>query len=214
MIILLIITTLTFLSGEPPPCNPAAETALQPPIWHSEGLSSQGFLVRRMLQTPEGSCVFMVRTEAGIWTLLSKGEIPQHAGSPPANSTCFLEGQDHLARRSLFCFVVVLVCLVVPARATHDARCFSMGFYLTGKVNGQMRVSKSTLPLGVKPVKILYDSAGRWVEGTLREQPSFTKKKNTRRNDRQQLGSPEYDLSLRDARLKHLYEEFTRLARD
>ena len=26
---------------------------------------------------------------------------------------------------------------LLPARATHDARCFSIGFCLAGKVNGQ-----------------------------------------------------------------------------
>ena len=35
-----------------------------------------------------------------------------------------------------------------PARATHHGF-FSIGFYLTGKVNGQMRVSEGTLVLGV-----------------------------------------------------------------
>ena len=33
---------ITLLSGEPLPCNPEAETALQPLIWHAEGLSFQG----------------------------------------------------------------------------------------------------------------------------------------------------------------------------
>ena len=30
------------LLGEPLPCDPAAETAILPLIWHSEGLSSRG----------------------------------------------------------------------------------------------------------------------------------------------------------------------------
>ena len=30
------------------------------------------------------------------------------------------------------------------ARATHDAQCFGIGFYLIGKVNGQVRVSEGT----------------------------------------------------------------------
>ena len=46
-----------------------------------------------------------------------------------------------------------VLIVVFPARATHDARCFSIGCYLIGKVYGQMRVSEGTLPLGVKPSK-------------------------------------------------------------
>ena len=55
-----------------------------------------------------------------------------------------------------------------PARATHDARCFSVGFYLAGNVNGQMKVSESTLTLGVEPVIILYEVTGRCVGGLRR----------------------------------------------
>ena len=33
----------TLLSGGPLPCNPEAEAALQPMIWHSEGLAFQGY---------------------------------------------------------------------------------------------------------------------------------------------------------------------------
>ena len=46
------------------------------------------------------------------------------------------------------------------ARATHDAQCGSLGFCLTRTENGQMRVTEGTLPLGVKPVKTLYDATG------------------------------------------------------
>ena len=57
---------------------------------------------------------------------------------------CFVECTDKQQLKQLNAHVF-------SARATHDARCFSIGFYLTGKVNGQMRVSEGTLPLGVKP---------------------------------------------------------------
>ena len=33
----------TLLLGKPLPCNPEAETALQPLIWHAEGLYFQGY---------------------------------------------------------------------------------------------------------------------------------------------------------------------------
>ena len=36
-----VFVNISFLLGEPLPCNPEAETALQPLIWHSEGLSFQ-----------------------------------------------------------------------------------------------------------------------------------------------------------------------------
>ena len=42
------------------------------------------------------------------------------------------------------CFITCLMCLVFPARATRAARCFSIGFYLAGRVNGQNRVSEGT----------------------------------------------------------------------
>ena len=45
-----------------------------------------------------------------------------------------------------------------PVRVTRNARCFSLGFYSTGKVNGQMGISEGTLPLGVKPARILYEA--------------------------------------------------------
>ena len=41
------------------------------------------------------------------------------------------------------------------ARSTHDAQCFSLGFYMIGQVNGQIRVTAGTLPLGVGPVCIV-----------------------------------------------------------
>ena len=34
-------------------------------------------------------------------------------------------------------------------RATHEARCFSQGYYLTGKVNGHKMDSKGTLCSGI-----------------------------------------------------------------
>ena len=58
---------------------------------------------------------------------------------------------DHLQVDRLF-------CSCCSARATHEARCFSKGYYLTRKVNGHMIDSKGTLPLGVKPVRILYEA--------------------------------------------------------
>ena len=42
-----------------------------------------------------------------------------------------------------------------PARATLDARCFCIGFYLIGKVKEQMRVSEGNLPIGAKPVRVV-----------------------------------------------------------
>ena len=51
----------------------------------------------------------------------------------------------------------VIVFFACSARATHDARCFSIGLYLIGKGNGQMRVTEGTLPLSVKPVIIVHD---------------------------------------------------------
>ena len=41
-------------------------------------------------------------------------------------------------------FSICPVFVFVSARATHDARCFRRRFYLTGEVNGQTRVLKST----------------------------------------------------------------------
>ena len=41
-----------------------------------------------------------------------------------------------------------------PARATHDARCLSVGFYPKGKVNGQRKDTEAIiLPLGVAPCR-------------------------------------------------------------
>ena len=42
-------------------------------------------------------------------------------------------------------YCVLVVCL---ARATHDAGCFSIGFYLLGQVNGQVRVSETPFRCG------------------------------------------------------------------
>ena len=42
----------------------------------------------------------------------------------------------------------LLLCVIDSARATYDARCFSWGFYLTGKGTGQMRFVKGILPFG------------------------------------------------------------------
>ena len=53
----------------------------------------------------------------------------------------------------------VFVCCC-SVRATLDARCFSIGFCLRGKVNGQMRVTEGNLPLGVKLVSKLYEGLG------------------------------------------------------
>ena len=40
----------------------------------------------------------------------------------------------------------MLLCIVVfYARAPHDARCFSIGFYFIGKVNGRLRVSEGAI---------------------------------------------------------------------
>ena len=65
----------------------------------------------------------------------------------------------------MLCYNIHAVCvLYLSARAkhdarcfsiaTHDARCYSMGFYSTGKVKGQTIISKSTLSLGAKPVRV------------------------------------------------------------
>ena len=46
------------------------------------------------------------------------------------------------------------IILFVSARATHDVWCFSLGYCLTGKGDGQMSVKGGALPLGVKPVRL------------------------------------------------------------
>ena len=69
---------------------------------------------------------------------------------------------------SLFChFKVVCLCFVyfLSDRATLDARCFCIGFYMTGNVKVKMRVSEGTPSLGVKPVRVLYDTMGWRIEG-------------------------------------------------
>ena len=57
---------------------------------------------------------------------------------------------------------------VCSARATRDARCCSLGFYLIRKGNEQMRVAEGTLPLGVRPVRILCDETamGKMGDGS------------------------------------------------
>ena len=60
----------------------------------------------------------------------------------------------------------LLLLYVIPSRATHDARCFRIGFYLPGKVNGQMRVSEGTLPLGVEPPSTVYTYKSYPVQNT------------------------------------------------
>ena len=57
---------------------------------------------------------------------------------------------------------------VFSAGATNDARCFSLGFHATAKGIGQMRVTEGTLPLGVKPVNMLYDTTGECAAGSRR----------------------------------------------
>ena len=51
---------------------------------------------------------------------------------------------------------LALVSLFFSARATHDARCCNIGFYLAGKANGQKRVPEGTLTLGVELERLLF----------------------------------------------------------
>ena len=57
-------------------CNPEAETALQPPIWHSEGSSLQGFLLFR------GSVFFLSRTPVST-VAASRAGCPRAGGPLP-----------------------------------------------------------------------------------------------------------------------------------
>ena len=64
IVIVLIVVITTLLLWEPLPCNLSSETALQPLVWHSEGLSSQGYFF------PEG----------GSFTETGSNDASNHSG--------------------------------------------------------------------------------------------------------------------------------------
>ena len=58
------------------------------------------------------------------------------------------------------CGYVLCVSVVLSAEATLDARCFSKGFYLTGDLKGQMRVSDGLLVFVVVVVVVVVVEVG------------------------------------------------------
>ena len=94
---------------------------------------------------------------------MTANELPTSVPGPLSGDLGFSGTGARGCRVAVFETCVPFLIICCSARSTHDARCFGTGFYLIGKVNGQLRVSEDRLPLGVKPVIMLYEATGRSV---------------------------------------------------